>query len=130
MKFIDKIEIKNGIIIGIYKSNLSINLEDAKEMVEERLAFQKGIDYPIVIHLNGIKTSSKEARIYMAAEGIKGITIGAFIARNTVERIILNFFLSIEKPPIPAKAFTNQEDAVKWINDIRTKTQTHDKDKN
>ena len=33
MKFIDKIEIKNGIIIGIYKSNLSINLEDAKEIL-------------------------------------------------------------------------------------------------
>jgi hypothetical protein len=48
--------------------------------------------------------------------------MGAIIARNIIESTILNFFLKVERPPVPVRAFTNEEDAVKWINDIRTKT--------
>lgn len=111
-----KYRIEDGILYATYKQNLSVNLEEAKEMVAERLAFQKGVVYPIIIHMNGIKASSKEARIYMSKDGIVGISMGAFIAGNSIEKALLNFFLKIEKPPVPARFFTKEEEAIEWIN--------------
>lgn len=115
-----KYTIKDGILCGLYKKNLSIDIEIAKEMVTERLALQNGKDYPVIFNVNGFKAPSKEARTYLATEGVKGISIGAIIVKNAAEKIILNFFFTIEKPSVPYKAFTNEEDAILWINEIRS----------
>lgn len=116
-----KIKLEDGIIFCEYEEKLLLNLDMAEKMLADRLDFQKGISYPIVIVLNGLKAADKATRKFTATEGIKGITIGAFIVQNTIEKVILNFFLSVEKPPLPAKAFTTEEDAVRWINELRTK---------
>lgn len=114
--------IENEILYANYKKEIIIDLEGAKEMVAERLAIQNGKKYPIIIHVNGFKSPSKAARIYLATEGIKGLTMGAVIVKNAVEKIILNFFFTIEKPVIPSKSFTCEEDAVAWINEMRNKS--------
>lgn len=111
--------IHEGIVFGRYPKDLYINLDIAKQLVAERLILQNGKSYPAVIHLNGMRMASKEARAYMAKEGVTGITMGAFVVGSSIERVILNFFLTLEKPPVPAKAFTNEEDAVKWIKENR-----------
>lgn len=107
-----------GIVIANFRQELQVDINLAKQIVSERLAFQNGEKYPVIIYLNKINPS-KEARSFMGNEGIKDITIGAFIVKNAIEKVLINFFLSIEKPPIPAKAFTNEEDAISWINKIR-----------
>ena len=116
-----KFHFREDILVATYKQKLEVDLETAKQLVADRLTFQNRKECPVVIYMNGIKASSKEARIYMGKEGIQGITIGAFVVRNTIEQVILNFFLSIEKPPVPAKAFTSEEDAVSWIREIQKK---------
>lgn len=121
MKHIEKIEIRDGIVIGTYKTNLSITLDDAREMVAERLAFQENRSFPVIVYISNVKASTKEARMYMGNEGLQGITMGAFIVSNTIEKIMLNFFLNIEKPAIPAKAFTREEDAIRWIKETEKK---------
>lgn len=116
------IKLEDGILFCKYEAKLLLTLELAKKMLEDRLLFQKGINYPVIIVLNGLKATDKEARKYAATEGIKGITMGAIIVGNTIEKVILNFFLSIEKPLVPTKAFTREEDAIEWINEIRNKS--------
>lgn len=108
-------KLENGIMIGKFKKGNIIDLHTAMRMVEERLQFQNGNEYPIVIHLNGIKFASSEARNYMKREGIKGIKAGAFIISNPVERIILNFLLLVSPPEVPAKMFTSEKEAFDWI---------------
>lgn len=116
-----KIKLDDGIIFCEYEEKLLLDLDMAKNMLADRLAFQKGISYPIVIVLNGLKATDKATRKFTATEGIRGITMGAFIVKNAIEKVIVNFFLSVEKPPVPAKAFTTEEDAVSWINEQRNK---------
>lgn len=112
-----KIKLNDGIIFCEYEEKLLLTLDMAKKMLADRLEFQQGVSYPIVIVLNGLKAADKETRKFTATEGIRGITMGAFIVKSTIEKVILNFFLSVEKPPVPAKAFTTEEDAVQWINE-------------
>ena len=121
IKYVDY-SISDGILIAVYKEKLVVTIEQAKEMVADRLAFQNGKEYPIVIHMNGIKASTKEARIFMGTDGIKGITIGAFVVRHVIEQVIFNFFFKIEKPNVSTKAFTNEEDAIAWIREVQNKT--------
>lgn len=118
-----EVKISDGILYCRYKENLNMTLDMARQMLDDRLRFQAGKDYPVVIILNGLKAADKTTRQYAGAEGTKGISMGAFVVKNIIERVIFNFFFSLEKPKIPTKAFTTEEDAVKWINEIRTKTQ-------
>ena len=108
-------------IFCTYEEKLLLTLDLAQKMLKDRLYFQKEISYPVVITLNGLKAADKETRKFTATEGTKGITMGAFIVKNIIEKVILNFFLSVEKPTVPAKAFTTEEDAVHWINELRSK---------
>jgi hypothetical protein len=114
-----EVKVENGILFCKYEEKLLLTLELAKKMLADRLSYQKGTSYPVIILLNGLKAADKETRKYTAVEGIKGITMGAFIVKNAIERIIYNFFFSIEKPVIPTRAFTNEEDAIAWINTVR-----------
>jgi len=36
-----------------------------------------------------------------------------------LNKIIVNFFLSISKPNVPTKLFTNKEDAIKWLQQFK-----------
>jgi hypothetical protein len=118
---LDHLEVKleNGILFCKYEEKLLLTLDLAKKMLADRLSYQNGPSYPVIILLNGLQAADKETRKYTAVEGIKGITMGAFIVKNAIERIIYNFFFSIEKPVIPTRAFTNEEDAIAWINTVR-----------
>lgn len=113
-----KYSIEENILYANYEEDIVVDFQEAQDMVKERLAFQKGADYPIVIKLNGLKTSSKKARTFMAKEGIKGISAGAFVVNSSVEKVVFNFFLSIEKPKIPTRAFTESDEAVRWIKEV------------
>jgi hypothetical protein len=114
-------EIKNGILFADYKKDATLDLESAIAMVEERIRFQKGAHFPIVNILNGMKMSSKKTRTFLAHEGTEGIDAGAFIVGDNVEQVTIDFFLTIEKPPIPVRTFTTREDAITWIHELSLK---------
>ena len=110
-----QLTIQDDILIGNYTPDMRLNIETAKKLVAMRLLYQNGRDYPVIIHINGLLPDSKEVRIYMATTGIKGITQGAFVAKNIYENVLLQFFLSVDKPNVPSKVFAKEEEAVQWI---------------
>lgn len=110
-----KTRIENGILIAEYAHGSKIDLESAKQMVNERLLLQDGKNYPVVVHLNGIISNSKAVRSYMAKEGIEGISYGAFVAKNLYEKVFINFFLLVDAPKVPTRVFQTEEEAIKWL---------------
>ena len=115
-----KIYIENGIVFGEYKNNLDIDLNAAKQIVELRLAISKGKSYPLFIDARNARSSTKAARDYLAStEATHDIKAGAFYVDSSLNKIIVNFFLSISKPNVPTKLFTNKEDAIKWLQQFK-----------
>ena len=108
-------QLNQEILFGKYPEGFEITLELAKKIVADRLVFQNGKDYPLVLDISGLKNTTKDARVYLSKDGVKGLTMGAFITKNTVARVTLNFFLAMEKPNVPTNFFTNEEDAINWI---------------
>ncbi len=57
-----------------------------------------------------------EAREESASEnGLKYTLADAFVARNLAQRLMVNFYLKINKPVKPSMAFPTEEDALNWL---------------
>ena len=110
-----KVEIENGIMLCVFKPD-SLDIATTKACIATRLSFGEGVSYPTFIDITSIKSVSKESRDYFAsAEGYKCITAAALLIDSSVNKIIGNFFLQINKPPIPTKLFNRKSDAVFWL---------------
>lgn len=112
-------ELQDDVLIGTYKKGLKINLDIAKEIVKTRLEF---IDFKpkLTLALNqGVISMTKEARDYLADEGIQGVLAGAIVLDSPVGSFIGNFYLLVSKPKVPARIFTKKEDAIKWLSKFR-----------
>jgi len=110
-----KIESINEIYIGTIKYPV-VDLEISKNISEKRLKIQKGIPSPILSNIKSVKTVTKEARDFMASEsGCEGVIAAAVLIDSTIGSMIGNFFIRISKPLRPTRIFTNEKDAIKWL---------------
>jgi hypothetical protein len=109
------------IVFGSYAPHLTIDLAIARELIENRLSFSEGEPVYTLIDFTNVKSVTKEARDYMnsAEGGLKGILGGAFLSNNVMATLCINLFLKISKPTVPAKFFTNRDEALKWLRRVR-----------
>jgi hypothetical protein len=96
-----------------------IQLQDAKENTAKVIEVSKGANYPILVNLKEIKSISKEARDHFSMRGRKpNVTAIAMLVASPLSRIIGNFFLGLNRPTVPTKMFTSEEDAIHWMKRI------------
>lgn len=98
---------------------MHITLEVAKICVEDRLKFTNGKYFPIVVFMKEIKEISKEAKAFLASEqSMDGITAGAFVVENHMQRLIASVFISLyinmSEGKVPSKLFSNKGSAMAW----------------
>src|ERR1700752_777651 len=112
-------KIEDGILYVKYTFNLEITLEIAKICVAERLKLCNGKNYPMLADVRNIKNTHSDARDYIAeGDGTKGITAGAFIVKNPFNKFIATIFINlslIKTPNLPAKLFTDEDEAKLWL---------------
>ena len=112
------LKIEDGILTGTYKKGLKITVEIAKEIVESRLNFLEGRNYPTLILNQGVISMDKGAREFLSsAEAMKGIKAAAIILDSPFSSFLGNFFLNVNayKTTMPVKIFTSPHHAYKWL---------------
>lgn len=112
----------DDILLSIYRqSNLKMDIDVARSLIESRLDYSLGKPIYTLIDVTNVKSTTKEARDYMNSPdgGLRGILAGAFLSNNVVATLVINLFLKVNPPPIPAKFFTNKEEALKWLKRIK-----------
>jgi hypothetical protein len=107
--------IEDGILYGLYKKDVVIGLEAAREVVALRKKFTNGQAYPAIAFIKHVKVISKEARKYLAEEGSELITKGALVSDSGFSKILGNMFLALDKPKMPTRIFTNVKEAIAWL---------------
>lgn len=108
--------IRNQILIGTYRKELQINLETAKQIVEERMRFTKGEKMVAMILADGIGTIDKAARDYLASEkGTEGLLATAIVVSSPFDYLMGKFFIKVNKTGIPSRIFYNTRQAEKWL---------------
>jgi hypothetical protein len=109
-------EIIDDILHVRYKPGSLITLETAEKIVADRLDFLEGKEYPCIIFDGGIVKVDKQAREYLSKdEGIKGLTMVAFMQESAFSRMLINFFLHLTNPKLQVKAFDNADRAIEWL---------------
>jgi hypothetical protein len=106
---------EDGILFCRFFDNIEMDEKIAELCVKERLAFSKGVSYPAIIDMKGLKSVNKKAREYMQKEGSALLKAGALLIGSPVSRVLGNIFLSLNTPEIPTRLFTDKEDALNWI---------------
>lgn len=114
-----KIEIIDGIMHGTYKKGFKITLDDAKKIVSERSKLLGGKSLNAIIFDGGVVSMDKAARDYLSSdEGISGLKSVAIIENSFFSKMLINFFLKLTNPKIQVKAFSNPEEALKWLKSL------------
>ncbi len=111
----------DDIIFFTYSPNLEMGISDAKEIVKNRLEYTNGKSAYVLVDATNIKSTTKEAREYMSDPmgGLSGILGGAFLSNKIVTTVIVNLFFKINQPSVPAKFFTDKEEALNWLKKIK-----------
>jgi hypothetical protein len=101
-----------------------INEEKAECILRERLEFQRGRAYPVLIRAPGHFTILKEARdFFMEARGFEGIkAIGILLTSDWV-RAPAEVLAPPERRgsdlPVPVRMFNRQDRAVQWLSKFK-----------
>jgi hypothetical protein len=110
-----KIELENGILIATWKSSF-VDLDIAKEAVINRLLVTNGQKYPVLIKIKSVRSSTKEARDFLASEkGCAAVIAGAVYVDSILENMIATFFIFLNKPSVPLKIFKDETKAKEWL---------------
>lgn len=98
------------------KEKYFIDVEDIKEINKAKNKLV-GESCHSVIFIPSITSSiSKEAREFSAQPIIfKNAICKAIVAKNMAHRLIGNFFIKMQNPPVPMKLFNSEEKAVQWV---------------
>jgi hypothetical protein len=114
--------IDDGIVHIIYKNGISLNLNAAVKVVQDRLKLQNDTFYPVLCDILGIKAANKSARDYLALEGSVFVSAVAFIIKPSISASLSEFYLRASKPSVPTKVFTELEAAKKFLSQFKSKT--------
>lgn len=104
-----------GIVCFVTKNTPSQTLEDIIKSFND---FKEIIGRRKVCVLLDITSSAeitREIRNYMAGELPEFVTAIALISKSAFGKMLASVFLSISSQPYPTKMFSNEKEALKWL---------------
>jgi hypothetical protein len=111
-----RIWVSNGIMFVEYKPKLVMTVEIAKLMVNERLKFSDGVSRPVFLDVrNLVSTDRATMKYYKTKEVIQFVSASALLTGSALTSLAGNIFLTLEKPLIPTKLFTDEKKALEWL---------------
>ena len=108
---------KANILFFRIKKEQTVDVPEIKEMLENVQEFMGPVKHYAVLDLDGNLTTSSEARrVYADSEYVQKHRIAtAVIVKSLSAKLIANFFINVTKPKVNTKLFTNESEAVNWI---------------
>jgi hypothetical protein len=113
-------ELQGDLLIATYKKDLKVNLDMAKEIIRERHEFTEHQPVALLVYNQGVVRMDKKAReLLSSGDGVKGIVAAAIVVGSPFTSFMANFFVSVNKPKMPARVFSDPEGALKWLEKYR-----------
>lgn len=106
---------EGDVVICKYADDLHLSLDIAKACVESRIFYTRGEDSLLLVDMRGIKSTTGQARHYMATVGTTKVIAAALITGTVFNRALASVFLAVNKPAIPTRLFADYEQARQWL---------------
>lgn len=105
-----------GIVTCNYNSSVSpITDRILAEILQYKLHFQSGFEYPLLVRNVGHVEFTKTARAYLTEEWLSGASALAWMTLNPVDQTLAAFVYQREKLSIPLLVTNNECKALKWL---------------
>lgn len=106
----------NEIVYVLFKDNCVIDIDFQMRLLDYYIDITGGKLMPFIFLAAENVSVTKEARdnaILIENQSMVGAS--ALIVTNLAYKIIANFYMKVNKPKRPLKAFGNEEEAIKWL---------------
>ena len=111
---------EDGIGFQVYKPQLVITIDVAKQMVINRVKTFDGIARPVLVDVRNLLNIDSVSRKYFASrEAGQLFLAGAIYLDSPIARFLDNVFLMIDIPITPARLCTDREKALRWIQQFK-----------
>ena len=99
------------------KQDADFTLEVTIEGIEARKTLLGGRKFPVLIDMRLMSEVSEEARKYSATKETTELYLAMAIlsGKSLPAKLIGNFFIKFNKPPIPTKLFKSEAKALTWL---------------
>lgn len=96
--------------------NVTIGVDECRTL-NNAIGELSGSKESLVLMVPGNSTHfTSESRTFSASEeGLKYTIADAMVVNNLAQKLIVSFYLKVNKPPKPSKAFSTEEDAINWL---------------
>lgn len=101
------------------KADEEFELADFLELMEAAKEIGNGKKFKNLIKVGIHTLPSREAReMSSSTEGSEFKLADAFVIHSVAQKIIGNFMMNIQKPAIPTRIFTDENEALIWLNNL------------
>ncbi len=108
---------EDGILRGECFEGAEETLVDAEEQLREQRVMAGGRARPFLMDISRVRSLSRDARNYFAksAAAQEVFSSVALVVGSPLSRAVGNFFIGLNKPLMPTRLFTSEEDALGWL---------------
>ena len=107
---------QDGTVVLRFLSGSNVTAEATREVMRAQISAARGGKRPTLADLRGIASNERESRELAAGPEIGAVTSRmAMVVGNPVNRIFGNFFLRVTRPGYPARIFTDEVSARRWL---------------
>ena len=108
--------IKDGIIHCIWSPGCVIDLEMMKAGIKKRIEISEGKPYPILVAAKDVKYWTLESRRYgLSKEAHQCAKAYAVLLNSSISTTIVNWALKMFPFALPQRIFTNEQEAILWL---------------
>ncbi|HEX8517154.1 MAG TPA: hypothetical protein VF868_13235 [Bacteroidia bacterium] len=108
-------------ILNIYlRPNKVLKQNDGEDIVKGLAAMGNGKKFLLLFTAGEDTSVSTEARYYASTPEANKYTIAsAFVVRSIAQKLLGNAYVTFNKPITPTRIFTDEAEAVRWLNTFR-----------
>lgn len=107
------------IIVQVIHPYATVDVEAANETLRLGLLMGDGHKTPMLVDLRSPCSVEMAARtVFASPEFAEGFSAVALLTTNTVTRLAANLLLKINRPPYPARMFSDETDARAWLSEF------------
>lgn len=111
---------RGDVITAEVKENVEVSVESMNELLQEAVRLAGFKKYFVIVDVRAGFHSEADVRDYYADNDYSKYRYAdAFIVKSLATRLMVNFYISFNKPSVPAKTFTDPAEAKRWINELR-----------
>lgn len=111
---------EDDILLVKMKEGVNLDQAEMERLLKQAVEFTSPNKYFAIIDTTVLYDSTPESRSFYAESDYSNYRYAdAFIVNSLPMRLLVNFFITFNKPKIPSKMFNNEESALNWIQSLK-----------